>query len=453
MRRPLYYAIAALPFGLLLSIPILETVNKTVPLTLSELTLMFLIYAYLRWGGLSSQPLKARVPDCGVIMLFAGWALFTLSAAVWRFGLDLGQTIVSGLYLARWGAYALIYFAACEAIVDRPAARKIVKWLMSGGVAVAAFGLLQSIFFPANFALWLHPGARPYIDYDPQGHRLVSSFLDPNMAAGYILIFALLALAFYVQGFKKWLWPLLVLLAALLATLSRGGLLGFLVGALFLFKSSHSRRGRILKAGIVVMMICLALYPLLAAGIRRAQRFNLSSGDSIALRLLWWSNDLKLVARYPVAGIGFNTIGYVVDRYEGETGASKAGGAVFGIAGDLLMILMLTGIVGLLIYLWMLKKMLVPLWRLGDSGLDSWDRAFGRGAFAGSIGAITSSCFATIIVYPQIMAALWVLWAVGGRLYGDAVVRRRGTSTIVPRPKAARVRMSRPEPAVGSGAA
>lgn len=434
MGRPLYFAIAALPFGLFLSIPVFHTANKTVPLTLSEMTLGVLIYSYWRRSAGSGRPITRRVAGAGAILLFAGWALATLLMGSWRFDLSAGNITVSALYLARWVAYAFFYFAAYEAAVDRQSARKIVQWLMNGGVAFAAFGLLQSALFPGDFALWLHPGARPYIDYDPQAHRLVSSFLEPNIAAGFILITALLALSFYVHGFRRWLWPFILLVVALVATLSRGGVFGFAVGALFLFGSGRSRRVRMLKAGLLVVAVSLALYPVLSAGIRRSERFNLAGGDSLANRILFWSNDLNLVADNPLTGIGFNTLAYVSSNYDGELGGGAGGASAFGLAGDLLMILILTGAVGLFIYLRMLKMMLVPLLRLGDQGFGQWDRAFGRGAWVASVGAVASSCFATIIVFPQIMAALWVLWAVGRRLYGDVLMRTQGLTAAAIRP-------------------
>jgi O-Antigen ligase len=432
--RPLYFAIAALPFGLFLSIPVLRTASKTVPLTLSEITLVVLVFSYWRQSGRSGRPLTRRVAGAGVILMFAGWSLASLLMGAGRFNLSAGNTAVSGLYLARWVAYAFFYFAAYEAAASRQDARRMVRWLLNGGVAFAAFGLLQAVLLPGNFALWLHPGARPYIDYDPQAHRLVSSFMEPNIAAGFILIMALLALSFYVHGFKRWLWPFVLFVVALLATLSRGGVFGFVVGALFLFKTGRTRRGRMLKAGLLVAAASLALYPLLSAGIRRSERFNLAGGDSLPNRILFWRNDLSLVANNPLTGIGFNTLPYVSAHYDGELGGGAGGASAFGLAGDLLMILILTGAVGLLIYLRMLKEMLLPLLRLGDAGRDPWDRAFGRGAWAASIGAVASSCFATIIVFPQVMAALWVLWAVGRRLYGDAVMRRRGLTEVAGRP-------------------
>lgn len=423
--RPLYLAIVALPFGMFLSLPVLRTLDKTVPLTLSEITLAVLIATYLRRRVSDGIPITRRVRGAAPIFLFLGWATVSLLLGAWRFDLSAWQTAISGLYLLRWAAYGFFYFAVFEAAVDRRTAAQMVKWVLVGTLVFALFGLVQSAIFPGDFALWLHPGARPYVDYDPQGHRLVSSFLDPNIAAGFILISALLALSFYAHGFKRWLWPLIILVVALVATLSRGGAFGFVVGVLFLFKSAHSRRSWLLKAGLVIVAASLALYPLLAAGIERTARFDLHTGDSIALRVMWWQNDLELIANNPVTGIGFNTLGYVSGRYMGELGAGAGGASAFGISGDLLMITMLTGGVGLFIYLLMLKEMLLPLLRLGDGGASVWERAFGRGAWAASVGAVASSCFATIIVYPQIMAALWVLWAVGRRFYGDSVMRNR----------------------------
>ena len=54
-------------------------------------------------------------------------------------------------------------------------------------LAFAGFGIVQSAFLP-NFAQRIYPDARLYLDWDPQGHRLVSTFLDPNFAGAFILL-------------------------------------------------------------------------------------------------------------------------------------------------------------------------------------------------------------------------------------------------------------------------
>jgi O-Antigen ligase len=417
----LYMAIAAVPVGFFFSIPIFRTADKTVPLTLSEIALVPLALTYC-WRFLG----RSRVFAGGFVggkwvLAFAAWALITLAVATGRFDLGPWRAAVAGMYLARWVAYALLYFAVYEVTVDRHIAKRITGRLFMGGLAFAIFGLVQAAFFPGDFALWLHSGARPYIDYDPQGHRLVSTFLDPNQAAGFILIFALVALSFCVHGFRRWTKVFVVLAAALLATLSRGGVFGFLVGVLLLLRSARSSRWRVVKMGVLTLALSLAVYPLLATEISQRLRLGLSTGDSLANRVSGWQADLRAIARYPVSGLGFDTLGYVGPRYDVGTGE---GNAAFGISGDLLLVTLLTGVVGLALYLGMLRSMLGALTGLGNTASDGWARAFGRGVCAASLASVAAGFFTTTLLYPPTMAALWVLWALGRRLASDAALRR-----------------------------
>jgi hypothetical protein len=418
----LYTAILAVPLGLLFSIPIFRTVDKTVPLTVSEITLALLTISYFARFQANSRSLLKRVPDGRLVVGFGAWAAISLAIAAGRFSLGAWEAAVSAMYLVRWVGYALFYFVTYEAAVNRQIARRIFKCLLEGGIAFAIFGLVQAILFPPNFALWLHPGARPFIDYDPQGHRLVSTFMEPNQAAGFISIFATVVLSFCVNGFRRWTWVFVVLATALLATLSRGGIFGFVVGALFLLFSARSSRWRGAKMMLLFLAVSLAVYPLLVSEMNSQLRLNLYSGDSLMNRIGRWEADLRAIVLNPVSGIGFDTLGYVGPRYGVGPGE---GNAAFGVSGDLLMIPLLTGIVGLAIYVGILKGMLPPLSNLGRNGLDAWDRAFGRGVWAASLGAVASSFFTTTFVYPPIMAVLWTLWAIGRRLDKDIALRTK----------------------------
>ena len=66
--------------------------------------------------------------------------------------------------------------------------------------------------------------------WDPQGRRLVSTFLDPNLAGGLIVVALLLACARIAAGDSVPLWRPGVLVTALVMTVARSSFLGFVVG-------------------------------------------------------------------------------------------------------------------------------------------------------------------------------------------------------------------------------
>jgi len=317
----------------------------------------------------------------------------------------------------RWVAYSFFYFVSYEIAADRSTARKVTKWVFVGGLWFALFGIAQAVFLP-DFALQLHPEALPFIDFDPQGHRLVSTFLDPNIAAGFIVILGLVAVSFSMHGFRRWIGPLFLFVGALAATLSRGGFLGFVVGTLFLLISTPSLRTRLLKVSMATLVLLLALYPLLRSQIEDKERFSLSDSSAMA-RLADWKLVSDVIIDRWITGIGFNTFGLVSPEY----GIVREGALAFGFAGDLIVILALTGLIGLGIYLRMCRSMLASLARLGNEADNRWDQAFGRGVGAATLGVIASSFFTTLLLYPQIMAVLWILWALGKRLQNETDAR------------------------------
>jgi hypothetical protein len=84
-------------------------------------------------------------------------------------------------------------------------------------LAIAAFGIVQAAFLP-NFAFIVYPEARELLDWDPQRHRLVSTVLEPNVAAGMIITVLLVQLARLGCGLRVPLWKPVLLFAALVLT-------------------------------------------------------------------------------------------------------------------------------------------------------------------------------------------------------------------------------------------
>ncbi len=418
MRFLFYLLLLLLPLGRVLNQALYDTDRKTIPLAPISIVVALLMMAWCARRFKANRVRVNEVPGFGAIALFLLWACVSLIINQAHFDLDRGQTLISGLYLFRWVQYALLYFIVYELASERSQAHRIVHWLFAGGLTFCAFGFFQSIFLP-DFALWLYPDARPYIDYDPQGHRLVSTILDPNIAAGYILIFAVIALSFYVQGLRRWLPVFIVLTTALLLTLSRGGLLGFLVGATVLLWNRGSARKRVVWALLLLVTLSLAVYPMIKPEIAEASRFSIEDSGALG-RIDNWLLLINIIKDNPLTGIGFDTLGFVGPNY----GIVREGGLAFGLEGDLLMILAMTGIIGFVLYGRMLWRMLTGLRNLAACSNDLWDKAFGLGVQAALWAIVVSSCFTNLLLYPEVMAVLWILWSLAESLHKAAKAPR-----------------------------
>ncbi|MCB9730327.1 MAG: O-antigen ligase family protein [Deltaproteobacteria bacterium] len=129
---------------------------------------------------------------------------------------------------------------------------------------------------------------------------------DPNDLAFMLMMavpFALLAVR-ETRGFARWLQAasLLILLAGVAVTQSRGGLLALGAALWFIFR--HRVKSRLALVAIMgVGVIGLAI----AAGVGSRESYDLSGGDASAVgRLDAWNAGLRMFLAHPVLGVGFD---------------------------------------------------------------------------------------------------------------------------------------------------
>jgi hypothetical protein len=278
----------------------------------------------------------------------------------------------------------------------------------------AGFGILQSAFLP-GFAQMVFPDSRVGVDWDYQGHRLVSTFLDPNFAGVMIAMVIAIQLALLAAGHQVELWKLVILGCALILTVSRSSVLSLLIGvALMTVGWGISRRVLRLSIAVALLMV-----PLLPWVINYAVSLNKFTVDASALtRVVSWLMALRLVADNPLIGVGFNTIGFVQRAY----GGTVEGGGAFGFDGGLLFVAVVSGILGLSVYSLMVVRVLKRCGRLyRDEELAPFERGLALGVASATVILVFHSLFVNSIVYPFLMHVTWVLWAMVAVLARSAV--------------------------------
>lgn len=403
MKPLLYVSAALIPAGVLLDWYAFAAARENVAVVPLELCLVLLAPLYLaRHLGARGAPLFAA-PEWRPILFFALWAGYSLLLAAQHFRLMPHQVIVSGLFLGRWCAYAVLYFVMCDMALAEQ--RTVLRILFVGMACFAVFGIFQAIFLP-NFAFDLIPARLGYFVPDIQGHRLVSTLMDPNIAGGFIDLFALLALSLYAHGDRKSLWAFLLFATALAMTLSRGSFAGFAAGSLVLVSSRGFRRDRLVWIALFCCVVLAVAWPLLYRELVHFHKLGLSD-YSARTRFQDWRYAGLMFRRNWLYGIGFNTFAYVSPLY----GIARRGGSAFGFAGDLLLIPVTTGVVGTVVYGWLLAKVWVSSARVLRGGYSEWEKGFASGVRAGLASSIVCSLFTSVLLYSSVMAALWLLWA------------------------------------------
>ncbi|MFC1574815.1 O-antigen ligase family protein [Gemmatimonadota bacterium] len=387
--------------GQLGRVPLIMAGAKEAPFLLNDLVLLIALV-----GGfhLILQRRRFLLDWTSTLALsFAAVGGISAFLAVPRFGLSGFQLAFSLAYLARWSAYFGLYLLVLN-FVERKDVEGLWRVLEGTVLAFAVFGILQSLFLP-GFAQMVYPEAELYTQWDPQGRRLVSTFLDPNLAG------ALLVMVLAVQGGRLAfgvpvaLWKPLLLFGALGLTLSRSSLLALVAGAgVILLVRGLSRR--VLKVTGVLSLLILPLVPVLVSLALTYNKFNLAD-PSLLARFVSWERALIVFLDHPILGVGFNTYGFVQLKY----GFDELLMATFGLDGGVIFIAVMTGGLGLAIYLAMVGRVVLESSRVWKNrALPSADRGLALGVVAATAALLVHSLFLNSILYPFLMHVLWVIW-------------------------------------------
>jgi len=412
-------AIFLLVVGNLGRIPLLDLGDRSAPILVNDLCMI----VALAVGFLTAlRDRSLRLNDVAIAgIVFAAIGALSTIAGIQRFGFSAIEILGSLAYLARW----LLYFSLYVVIINCVRARDVgsvwaaLEWAM---ILIVAFGIIQTIFLP-NFAFIVYPDARHGLDWDAQRNRLVSTILEPNIAAAMIAATLLVQLARLASGAIVPLWRPLVMFSGLLMTLSRGGLLSFFVGCLVLLPVFGLSK-RIAKLAVVVAVLLAAASPKLIAFASQYARFGMSDGSALA-RVVVWQRSIATFLDYPIFGIGFNTWGFVQER----RGFERIAISSYSAEGGLLFVAVLTGLVGLAFYVAMVWFVLRRSRRASRSPLATpAERGLLLGTVAASVAILVNSVFANSLLTPWVMEPLMVLWGLAFVVAADLHNRGRGVT-------------------------
>ena len=393
-------AIALLVIANLGRIPVFSTGDREAPLLVNDLCVAAVVSA----GILVSLTRRSfQLDRVGLAALcFAGVGGFSAIYSASRFGLTSFELFVSLAYLARWVLYLSLYLVIVN-VVRASDVTPVWRALEASVLLIAGFGIVQAIFLP-GFAQIVYPESRPVLDWDIQGHRLVSTILEPNIAGAMIMSILLIQLAQYSVGASVPSWKPLVLFVALVLTLSRSAAVGlvFGIGVIVLV---YGIPKRLLRFAGVIALIVLATLPKLIAFAAAYGKFSLSG--SAASRLTSWAIDFRVFLDHPWIGIGFNTYGFVAERFYG---IPRLGGSNYSNDGGLLFAGVMTGVTGVAVLLWMFRLVIrrcQAVWRAPSVSAEHRGIAIGTAAVV--VAICVHSVFVNSLFTTFVMEIMWVL--------------------------------------------
>ncbi|MBI2621721.1 MAG: O-antigen ligase family protein [Candidatus Levybacteria bacterium] len=324
------------------------------------------------------------------IAIFSSIGIISLVINFTNFNIE--QIFISLLYLIRWILYACIYFV----IVDTSKSYKnnLMRYMFLSGVLVIVLGFIQFFFYPNLKNLY-------YLGFDEHMHRLFSTFLDPNYAGTFFVLFFvfIFVLRDKLFGNKKSLSYLVLVInfIAIVLTFSRGAILMFIVCVVIY--SALTRKWK-LTAGVICLF---ALIFFVLSPIFYIENTNLLRFASTEARIDSSKRALEIFQKNPM-GVGFNTYRFAREKYEKTEwtgfGPSHSGA---GVDNSFVLILVTTGLLGLMSYVYLLYK----LFKLGFAGLKKNKISL---VLIISLGGLAvNALFINSLLYSFIMIWIWIL--------------------------------------------
>jgi O-antigen ligase len=313
------------------------------------------------------------------ILLFAGTGL--LSLLVNYSSLSIYQFLASLMYLMRWVAYAGIFFVVGD--FDKNLKGMTAKMLLIIGSIIVALGYVQYFFYPDLHNLF-------YLGWDEHMFRMFSVFLDPNFAGAFFVLFFLYLVSIFIKNKSILIGLLSILtLGGIFLTFSRSALIMLIVSSSLLFILMNKKRMIFLLLVITLIMLTIS------SRYFNIENINLFRGVSSGARLETAKNALLVFEKSPIIGVGFNSYKYFQLRY-GLRFDNSMSHADAGSDSSILFVLATTGIIGLVIYLFLWLRLLKDVSAL---------------AVASIVGIFTDSMFINSLFYPFIMFWLWIILA------------------------------------------
>ena len=219
--------------------------------------------------------------------------------------------------LMKFLAYSLAFLVVVNYFNDRHRARRLMKAVAWCGFTVALVGFFSKLFV-AKEIFGIHPVAK--------GTFFFSTFVNPNHLAGFLGLCSPVALGLALSARDRQDRALygfmgVIMGVAVFMSLSRGGIVAFCAGAVFLFIFAATRRSRKLRRIALVQALAagvLVLAGYLAYDTVIKELKSLGDVEAVAeeLKIRSWSGTLPMMADHPVVGIGRGAYATVYPRYK-----------------------------------------------------------------------------------------------------------------------------------------
>lgn len=328
---------------------------------------------------------KQITPEKKAMFFFVIACIFSILANASLYKSE--EIFVASLYLFRWIAYASLFFVVLD--FSQKLRSLIPYFMLVSGFLIVIAGFVQYFLYPSLRNLY-------YLGWDEHLYRMFSTFLDPNFAGSFFVLYAIFIFNQLLKADKKLKWIFLVIsiltIGAVFLTFSRSAILMFFVSSFIYFSARISQ-----KVAFVVLALFI-LIPFFFTKLPQSEGTNFFRTASSTSKIHSQQNAIKIIIDHPVFGIGFNAYRYAQKQYgfiTKESAFPDHSGA--GTDNSYLFVLATSGIIGFLAY--------ASLWRL------FFLRYKHDALVIASLGGLfVNAFFLNSLFYPMIMAWLWILF-------------------------------------------
>ena len=315
------------------------------------------------------------------------------------------ELLISSLYLARWIFYTSFYFALLS--FNKNFKVKLLKLMTFSGTIILFLGFIQYFWYPNLRNLY-------YIGWDEHLYRLFSTFLDPNFAGAFFVMFAVFVFPKISESFKKnnllGAVPIILIeafaFAAVFLTYSRSAIimliaivLSFSLFRLIFFKE----KTKLIFGFIILSAVLISIFIFVSPKSFKTENTNLLRTTSTVARLDSAKKALTIIKNNYIFGVGFNTYRFTQLKYGFITPKNKEANSGAGTDNSFLFILATTGIVGFVSYIFLIFKM----FKLGLINIRK--NIFAQIFLVTLFGILVNSLFINSLFYIFLMEWMWIL--------------------------------------------
>ena len=318
------------------------------------LTLLIFVTEYLRPTSYLPVLEVTRMNSLIPLMAFGGTLVTSAATTTRRVLADTNTRIVGVILLLVWGSvltsdvqefawnaftklagYATIYWSIATQLTSVERIKGVFRTLVAVHIGVAIL----------NPLLFTDPSVRHYIS----SGNFLGDGNDFALSIDIILPFCL----FLLQASRRtqWLWGacLLMLVAAVVATQSRGGTVGLIcMSAYYWTKSRRKLQTAVVAVAVVVLIFALAP----GAYFERMNMIGDMSEGSASARIMAWTVALQMAADNPLLGVGAGHFGIKFGNEYRPAGAVGSGMNAHSLFFSALGELGLPGLFALLAFFW-----------------------------------------------------------------------------------------------------